>query len=71
MFGLVLKSEYNHMKDFAQSIIHNLRDDLEYEKKKTLYWMCKYDGTVGDDVSFEDWVKRFDEVREENKQWEL
>lgn len=54
MFGLVLKSEYNHMKDFAQSIIHNLRDDLEYEKKKTLYWMCKYDGTVGDDVSFED-----------------
>mgnify|MGYP003372893469 FL=1 len=71
MFGLVLKSEYNHMKDFAQSIIHNLRDDLEYERKKTLYWMCKYDGTVGDDVSFEDWVKRFDEVREENKQWEL
>ena len=68
MFGLVLKSEYNHMKDFAQSIIHNLRDDLEYEKKKTLYWMCKHDGTVGDDVSFEDWVKRFDEVREENKQ---
>ena len=71
MFGLVLKSEYNHMKDFAQSIIHNLRDDLEYERKKTLYWMCKYDGTVGDDVSFEDLVKRFDEVREENKQWEL
>ena len=71
MFGLVWKSEYNHMKDFAQSIIHNLRDDLEYERKKTLYWMCKYDGTVGDDVSFEDWVKRFDEVREENKQWEL
>lgn len=68
MFELVLKSEYNHMKDFAQSIIHNLRDDLEYERKKTLYWMCKYDGTVGDDVSFEDWVKRFDEVREENKQ---
>lgn len=68
MFGLVLKSEYNNMKDFAQSIIHNLRDDLEYERKKTLYWMCKYDGTVGDDVSFEDWVKRFDEVREENKQ---
>ena len=68
MFGLVLKSEYNHMKDFAKSIIHNLRDDLEYERKKTLYWMCKYDGTVGDDVSFEDWVKRFDEVREENKQ---
>lgn len=68
MFGLVLKSEYNYMKDFAQSIIHNLRDDLEYERKKTLYWMCKYDGTVGDDVSFEDWVKRFDEVREENKQ---
>ena len=68
MFGLVLKSEYNHMKDFAQSIIHNLRDDLEYERKKTLYRMCKYDGTVGDDVSFEDWVKRFDEVREENKQ---
>lgn len=68
MFGLVLKSEYNHMKDFAQSIIHNLRDDLEYERKKTLYWMCKYDGIVGDDVSFEDWVKRFDEVREENKQ---
>lgn len=68
MFGLVSKSEYNHMKDFAQSIIHNLRDDLEYERKKTLYWMCKYDGTVGDDVSFEDWVKRFDEVREENKQ---
>lgn len=68
MFGLVLKSEYNHMKDFAQSIIHNLRDDLEYERKKTLYWMCKYDDTVGDDVSFEDWVKRFDEVREENKQ---
>ena len=67
MFGLVLKSEYNHMKDFAQSIIHNLRDDLEYERKKTLYWMCKYDGTVGDDVLFEDWVKRFDEVREENK----
>ena len=30
MFGLVLKSEYNHMKDLAQSIIHNLRDDLEY-----------------------------------------
>lgn len=68
MFGLVLKSEYNHMKDFAQLIIRNLRDDLEYERKKTLYWMCKYDGTVGDDVSFEDWVKRFDEVREENKQ---
>ena len=68
MFGLVLKSEYNHMKDFAQSIIHNLRDDLEYERKKTIQWMCKYDGTVGDDVSFEDWVKRFDEVREENKQ---
>lgn len=68
MFGLVLKSEYNHMKDFAQSIIHNLRDDLEYERKKSLYWMCRCDGTVGDDVSFEDWVKRFDEVREENKQ---
>ena len=68
MFGLVLKSEYNHMKDFAQSISHNLRDDLEDERKKTLYWMCKDDGTVGDDVSFEDWVKRFDEVREENKQ---
>lgn len=68
MFGLVLQSEYDDMKDFAQSIIHNLRDDLEYERKKTLYWMCKYDGTVGDDVSFEDWVKRFDEVREENKQ---
>ena len=68
MFGLVLKSEYNHMKDFAQSIIHNLRYDLEYERKKTLYWMCKYDCTVGDDVSFEYWVKRFDEVREENKQ---
>ena len=68
MFGLVLKSEYNHMKDFAQSIIHNLRYDLEYERKKTLYWMCKYDGTVGDDVSVEYWVKRFDEVREENKQ---
>ena len=68
MFGLVLKSEYNHQKDFAQTIIHYLRDDLEYERKKTLYWMCKYDGTVGDDVSFEDWVKRFDEVREENKQ---
>ena len=50
MFGLVLKSEYNHMKDFAQSIIHNLRYDLEYERKKTLYWMCKYDGTVGDDI---------------------
>ena len=43
MFGLVLKSEYNHMKDFAQSIIHNLRYDLEYERKKTLYWMSKYD----------------------------
>lgn len=67
MLGLVLKSEYDRMKDFAQSIIHNLRDDLEYERKKTLYWMCKYDGTVGDDVSLEDWVKRFDEVREENK----
>lgn len=66
MFGLVLKSEYNHMKDFAQSIIHNLRDDLEYERKKTLYWMCKYDGTVGDDVSFEDWVKRFDQVRDKD-----
>lgn len=68
MFGLVLKSEYDDMKSFSQSIIHNLRDDLEYERKKSLYWMCKYDGTVGDDVSFEDWVKRFDEVREENKQ---
>lgn len=68
MFGLVLKSEYDDMKSFFQSIIHNLRDDLEYERKKSLYWMCKYDGTVGDDVSFEDWVKRFDEVREENKQ---
>lgn len=67
MFGLVLKSEYNHMKDFAQSIIHNLRDDLEYERKKTLYWMCKYDGTVADDVSFDDWIKKFDQVREENK----
>ncbi len=68
MFGLVLQSEYDDMKDFAQSIIHNLRDDLEYERKKSLYWMCKYDGTVKDDVSFEEWVKRFDEVREENKQ---
>ena len=68
MFGLVLKSEYDDMKSFSQSIIHNLRDDLEYERKKSLYWMCKYDGTVGDDVSFEEWVKRFDEVREENKQ---
>ena len=68
MFGLVLKSEYDDMKSFSQSIIHNLRDDLEYEREKSLYWMCKYDGTVGDDVSFEDWVKRFDEVREENKQ---
>lgn len=66
MFGLVLKSEYNHMKDFAQSIIHNLRDDLEYERKKTLYWMCKYDGTVGDDVSFEDWVKKFDQVKDKD-----
>ena len=63
MFGLVLKSEYDSMKDFAQSIIHNLRDDLEYERKKSLYWMCKYDGTVGDDVSLEDWVKRFDEIK--------
>lgn len=67
MFGLVLKSEYNHMKDFAQSIIHNLRYDLEYERKKTLYWMCRCDGTVADDVSFDDWIKKFDQVREENK----
>lgn len=63
MFGLVLKSEYDRMKDFAQSIIHNLRDDLEYERKKSLYWMCKYDGTVKDGVSLEDWVKRFDKVK--------
>ena len=68
MFGLVLQSEYDNMKDFAQSIVHNLRDDLEYERKKSLYWMCRCDGTVGDAVPFEDWVKRFDEVREENKQ---
>lgn len=67
MFGLVLKSEYNHMKDFAQSIIHNLRDDLEYERKKTLYWMCKYDGTIDENVSFKDWVNKFDQVIEENK----
>lgn len=67
MFGLVLKSEYNHMKDFAQSIIHNLRDDLEYERKTSLYWMCRCDGTVADDVSFDDWIKKFDQVREENK----
>lgn len=67
MFRLVLKSEYNHMKDFAQSIIHNLRDDLEYERKKSLYWMCRCDGTVADDVSFDDWIKKFDQVREENK----
>ena len=67
MFGLVLKSEYNHMKDFAQSIIHNLRDHLEYERKKSLYWMCRCDGTVADDVSFDDWIKKFDQVREENK----
>lgn len=66
MFGLVLKSEYDHMKDFAQSIIHNLRDDLEYERKKSLYWMCKYDGTVGDDVSFEDWVKKFNQVKDKD-----
>ena len=66
MFGLVLKSEYNHMKDFAQLIIRNLRDDLEYERKKSLYWMCKYDGTVKDDVSFEEWVKIFDHVINNN-----
>ena len=66
MFGLVLKSEYDDMKSFAQSIIHNLRNDLEYERKKSLYWMCKYDGTIGENVSFEDWVKKFDQVREEN-----
>lgn len=68
MFGLVLKSEYDDMKSFSQSIIHNLRDDLEYERKKSLYWMCRCDGTVADDVSLDDWIKRFDEVREENKQ---
>lgn len=68
MFGLVLKNEYDRMKDFAQSIIHNLRNDLEYERKKSLYWMCRCDGTVGDDVLLEEWVKRFDKIREENKQ---
>lgn len=67
MFGLVLKSEYYHIKDFAQLIIRNLRDDLEYERKKSLYWMCRCDGTVADDVSFDDWIKKFDQVREENK----
>lgn len=67
MFGLVLKSEYDDMKDFAQLIIRNLRDDLEYERKKSLYWMCQCDGTVADDVSFDDWIKKFDQVREENK----
>ena len=66
MFGLVLQSEYDNMKDFAQSIIHNLRDDLEYERKKSLYWMCKYDGTVKDHVSFEEWVKIFDQVINNN-----
>lgn len=67
MFGLVLKSEYNHMKDFAQSIIRNLRDDLEYERKKSLYWMCRCDGTIDENVSFKDWVNKFDQVIEENK----
>lgn len=67
MFGLVLKSEYDHIKDFTQLIIRNLRDDLEYERKKSLYWMCRCDGTVADDVSFDDWIKKFDQVREENK----
>ena len=67
MFGLVLKSEYDHIKDFVQLIIRNLRDDLEYERKKSLYWMCRCDGTVADDVSFDDWIKKFDQVREENK----
>ena len=61
MFGLVLQSEYDNMKDFAQLIICNLRDDLEYERKQSLYWLCKYDGTVKDDVSFEEWVKIFDQ----------
>ena len=68
MFGLVLKSEYNHMKDFAQLIIRNLRDDLEYERKKSLYWMCRCDGTIDENVSFKDWVNKFDQVIEENKQ---
>lgn len=67
MFGLVLKSEYDHIKDFTQLIIRNLRDDLEYERKKSLYWMCRCDGIVADDVSFDDWIKKFDQVREENK----
>ena len=67
MFGLVLKSEYNHMKDFAQSIIHDLRNNLEYEKKKSLYWMCRCDGTINENISFDDWVKKFDQVREESK----
>lgn len=67
MFGLVLKSEYNHMKDFAQLIIRNLRDDLEYERKKSLYWMCRCDGTIDENVSFKDWVNKFDQVIEENK----
>ena len=66
MFGLVLKSEYDDMKSFSQSIIHNLRDDLEYERKKSLYWMCKYYGTVKDDVSFDEWVKIFDQVINNN-----
>lgn len=42
--------------------------ELEYERKKTLYWMCRCDGTVADDISFDDWIKKFDQVREENKQ---
>lgn len=67
MFGLVLKSEYDHIKDFTQLIIRNLRDDLEYERKKSLYWMCRCDGTIDENVSFKDWVNKFDQVIEENK----
>ena len=67
MFGLVLKSEYDDMKNFAQSIIRNLRNDLEYERKKSLYWMCRCDGTINENISFDDWVKKFDQVREESK----
>ena len=66
MFGLVLKSEYDDMKSFSQSIIHNLRDDLEYERKKSLYWMFRCDGTVADDVSLDDWIKKFDQVKDKD-----
>ena len=34
MFGLVLKSEYDHIKDFAQLIIRNLRDDQVREENR-------------------------------------